>query len=47
VKDEGSNLTTMPTTLKSIVTCEILGLDESFKTLVLAMIFQGMLICYN
>ncbi len=31
VKDEGSNLTTMPTTLKSIVTCEILGLDESFQ----------------
>jgi hypothetical protein len=32
VKDEGSNLTTMITALKSIVTCEILGLDESFPS---------------
>jgi hypothetical protein len=32
VKDEGSNLTTMTTALKSIVRCEILGLDESFQS---------------
>ncbi len=30
VKDERSNLNVMTTTLKSIVKCEILGLDESF-----------------
>jgi hypothetical protein len=31
VKNEGSNLTTMTTTLKSIVKCEVLGLDEIFQ----------------
>jgi hypothetical protein len=31
VKNEGLNLTTMTTTLKSIVKCEVLGLDESFQ----------------
>jgi hypothetical protein len=31
VKDEGSNLTTMTIALKSIVKCEILGLDESLQ----------------
>ncbi len=31
VKDEGSNLNTMSTTLKSIVSCDILGLEESFQ----------------
>jgi hypothetical protein len=31
VKDEGSNLTTMTIAFKSIVRCEILGLDESFQ----------------
>jgi hypothetical protein len=31
VKDEGSNLNTMATTLKSIVSCDILGLEESFQ----------------
>jgi hypothetical protein len=30
VKDEGSNLNTMIIALKSIVKCEIFGLDESF-----------------
>ncbi len=30
VKDEGSNLNTMTITLKSIVKCEVLGLDENF-----------------
>ncbi len=30
VKDERSNLNTMTTTLKSIVRCESLGLDEGF-----------------
>jgi len=31
VKDERSNLITMITTLKSIVKCEVLSLDESFE----------------
>jgi hypothetical protein len=31
VKHEGSNLNTMIIALKSIVKCEILGLDESFQ----------------
>jgi hypothetical protein len=31
VKHEGSNWNTMITTLKSIVRCENLGLDESFQ----------------
>ncbi len=31
VKDEGSNLNILSTTLKSIVSCDILGLDESFQ----------------
>jgi hypothetical protein len=30
VKDAGSNLNTMTTTLKSIVTCDVLGLEENF-----------------
>jgi hypothetical protein len=31
VKDEGYNLNTMTTTLKSIVSCDLLGLEESFQ----------------
>jgi hypothetical protein len=31
VKDEGSNLNTMITTLKSIVSCDVLGLEEIFQ----------------
>ncbi len=31
VKDKGSNLNTMATTLKSIVSCDILGLEEIFQ----------------
>ncbi len=31
VKDEGSNLNTMTTTLKSIVSCDMLGLEENFQ----------------
>jgi hypothetical protein len=31
VKDEESNLNVMMIILKSIVTCEVLGLDESFQ----------------
>ncbi len=31
VKDEGSNLNAMTTTLKAVVNCEPLGLKESFK----------------
>ncbi len=31
VKDEGSNLNTMIIALKSIIECEILGLNESFQ----------------
>jgi hypothetical protein len=29
-KDEGSNINIMTTTLKSIVRCDMLGLEESF-----------------
>jgi hypothetical protein len=31
MKDEGSNLNTMTIALKSIVSCDMLGLEESFK----------------
>jgi hypothetical protein len=31
VKDEGSNFNAMITALKAIVTCESLGLEESFQ----------------
>ncbi len=31
VKDEGSNLNTMTITLKSIIRCDMLGLEESFQ----------------
>jgi hypothetical protein len=31
VKDEGSNMNTMITTLKRIVSCDMLGLEESFQ----------------
>jgi len=31
VMDEGSNMNTMTTTLKSIVSCDMLGLEESFQ----------------
>jgi len=31
VKDEGYNLNIMTTTLKSIVSCDLLGLEESFQ----------------
>ncbi len=31
VKDEGSNLNTMTTGLKFVVSCDILGLIESFE----------------
>jgi hypothetical protein len=31
VKNEGSDLTTMIIALKSIIKCEVLGLDESFE----------------
>ncbi len=30
VKDEGSNLNTMISTLKSIISCDMLGLEENF-----------------
>ncbi len=32
MKSEESNLIAITTTLKSIVKCEVLGLDESFQT---------------
>jgi hypothetical protein len=32
VKNEGSNLIAIATTLKSIIKCKVLGLDESFQT---------------
>ncbi len=31
VKDEGFNLNTLTTTLKLIVSCDMLGLEESFQ----------------
>jgi hypothetical protein len=31
VKDEGYNLNIMTTTLKSIINCDVLGLEESFQ----------------
>ncbi len=31
VKDEGTNLNSMTTNLKSVVNCEVLGLEESFN----------------
>jgi hypothetical protein len=31
VKDEGANLNSMITTLKFVVNCEVLGLEESFN----------------
>ncbi len=34
VKDERSNLNTMTTTLKSIVSCDMFGLEENFKAFV-------------
>jgi hypothetical protein len=32
VKDEGSNLNTISTTLKLIISCDVLGLGESFQS---------------
>jgi hypothetical protein len=39
VKDEGSNFNTMDITLKSIVSCDTLGLEESLRALVLGIHF--------
>jgi hypothetical protein len=39
VKNKGSNLNTMTITLKSIVSCDVIGLEENFKTFVLVMHF--------
>ncbi len=39
VKDEGSNLYIMIIALKSIVTCEVLGLDESFQGICFGPVF--------
>jgi hypothetical protein len=33
VKDEGSNLNTTTITLKSIISCDMLGLEESFQAI--------------
>jgi len=33
-KDEGSNLNIMTTTWKSIVSCEVLGLEDSFQGII-------------
>jgi len=46
VKDERSNLIVMTIVLKSIVKCEILGLDESFQSTWFGYAF-GMLVCYK
>jgi hypothetical protein len=48
VKDEGSNLNTMIGALKIVVSCDILGLEESYQgTCFWACIFQALSICYN
>jgi len=39
VKDDGSNLNVITPTLKFIVSCECLGLEENFKVLVLVRFF--------
>ncbi len=44
VKDEGSNLIIMTTTLKSIVKCEVLGLYESFQHTCFGHVFSK--VCY-
>ncbi len=46
MKDEGSNLIVMTITLKSIIKCEVLGLDESFQNTWFGYAF-GMLVYYN
>jgi len=47
VKDEGSNLYIVIIALKSIMKCEVLGLDESFQGICFGHVFfKGMLICY-
>jgi hypothetical protein len=32
VKDEGANLNAMTTTLKFVMNCEVLGMEESFQS---------------
>jgi hypothetical protein len=39
-KDEGSNLNVMTTTLKSIMRCEVLGLDENFQNTCFGIFFS-------
>ncbi len=39
VKDEGSNLNAMTIVLKSIMQCEVLNLDENFKSTFLGHVF--------
>jgi hypothetical protein len=39
VKDEGSNLNARTTTLKSIMKCEVISLNEISNAFILAMIF--------
>ncbi len=47
VKDDGSILYIMITALKSIVGCEVLGLDEIFQGICFGHVFfKGMFICY-
>jgi hypothetical protein len=46
VKDEGSNLIVITVVLKSIIKCEVLGLNESFQNSWFGYAF-GMLVCYN
>jgi hypothetical protein len=42
VEDEISNMNIMIITLKSIISCDMLGLEESFKALVLGMHFPSL-----
>jgi hypothetical protein len=47
IKDEGENLNSMTTTLKYVVSFEVLGLEESFNgTLFWSCISQNLLVCY-
>jgi hypothetical protein len=41
VKDEGSNLNAMTIVLKSIMQCELLNLDESFKSTFFGHVFSN------
>ncbi len=48
VKNEGSNLITMVTVLKSTIKCKVLGLNESFEGTCFDHVFlKNISVCYN